>query len=114
MVLLNRVLELADDTAPVELPPVSIEDGEEMIAYREAERMFQTALHRRTWHRLSERERQEVRRQVLASREWSSAVSGGRFFSYACCDAVGRLIEQAREMREQSSGEGENARRGNV
>lgn len=95
--LLRRVLTLAEDTRPLQLPPVRADDSEEMLSLRKAERSFQTALCRRVWYRLPAMDRSRIRGEVLAKRELTVAYDDS--LTYRCWDAVGDLLQQARNAR---------------
>ena len=95
-VLLNRIRELAADTAPLQLPPVGADESEEMLSLRKAERSFQTALCRRVWYRLSAADRNRIRGEVLAD---ATTAIGEFILPYRCWDAVTRLLELARNTQ---------------
>ena len=97
--LANRVLELASEFGPEEFPPVQPDEDLEVVMRQKSEDLFQYALCRRIWWRLTREERAGIRGKLMAANSRHSRNPSGSWLENDCFDEIGKLLAAARGCR---------------
>lgn len=97
--LLDRIISLSSDTTPEEFLPMDEMIDQETIERQKAESSFQHSLCRRTWWRLTFKERSAIRATVLEEFPHYRSRPVGPLIEAACCLEVQKILEEARSKK---------------